>query len=230
MAVGVILRPSLLIRHLIAPLSPQVVFCGSGRRAELAITIDDGPWRSPEPDRPDSLSLLALIEALQIPVCFFVIGDHLRQAGEQFVPDALAAGHSFGNHLGHDGIAALLSRRRLLSELQQTEQECLRRALPQRLRLRWFRPGGGWFHGPMLQWIASRGYRLVLGSLWPWDTFHPGVAFQCWFVLANAHPGAILVLHDRPDTTAATIATLQRVVPELRRRGYRFVSLEQLLA
>lgn len=50
------------------------------------------------------------------------------------------------------------------------------------------------------------------------------------FVLANAHPGAILVLHDRPDTIQATLATLRAVVPELRRRGYVFVALDVLCA
>jgi peptidoglycan/xylan/chitin deacetylase (PgdA/CDA1 family) len=50
-----------------------------------------------------------------------------------------------------------------------------------------------------------------------------------WFALTNAHPGAILILHDRPDTLPATMALLRQVVPALRRRGYRFVTLERLL-
>jgi peptidoglycan/xylan/chitin deacetylase (PgdA/CDA1 family) len=65
--------------------------------------------------------------------------------------------------------------------------------------------------------------------VFPWDTFHPPLAFLRWFVLRNAHPGAILVLHDRPDTIDATLATLRAVVPELRRRGYSFVTLDSLV-
>ena len=82
----------------------------------------------------------------------------------------------------------------------------------------------------MLQALTQRGYRLVLGSVFPWDTFHPPHAFLRWFVLRNVHPGAILVMHDRPDTIAATLSTLRSVIPELRRRGYRFVRLEELIA
>ena len=81
----------------------------------------------------------------------------------------------------------------------------------------------------MLRSVAERGYRLVLGSIFPWDTFHPPLAWMRWFVLTNAHPGAILILHDRPDTLPATMALLRQVVPPLRRRGYRFVTLERLL-
>jgi len=81
----------------------------------------------------------------------------------------------------------------------------------------------------MLRSVAARGYRLVLGSIFPWGAFHPPLTWMRWFVLRNAHPGAILVLHDRPDTLPATIELLRRVVPALRQRGYRFVSLDQLL-
>lgn len=78
--------------------------------------------------------------------------------------------------------------------------------------------------------VAARGYRLVLGSIFPWDTFHPPLAWMGWFVLRNAHPDAILVLHNRPDTLPATIELLRRVVPALRQRGYRFVRLDRLLS
>ena len=102
-------------------------------------------------------------------------------------------------------------------------------AAPCPLPLRWFRPGGGWFRPSMLRSVAARGYRLVLGSIFPWDTFHPPPAWMAWFVLRNTHPGAILVLHDRPDTLPATMELLRLVVPALRQRGYRFVSLNRLL-
>jgi len=65
----------------------------------------------------------------------------------------------------------------------------------------------------------------IRGSIFPWDTFHPPLACMRWFVLTNAHPGAILILHDRRDTLPATMALLRQVVPALRRRGYRFVTL-----
>jgi peptidoglycan/xylan/chitin deacetylase (PgdA/CDA1 family) len=50
MGLLVALWPSLVVRHLLQPLFPEVIFCGDGRRRELALTIDDGP--SPERRRP----------------------------------------------------------------------------------------------------------------------------------------------------------------------------------
>jgi hypothetical protein len=44
-----------------------------------------------------------------------------------------------------------------------------------------------------------------------------------------ADPGGIVVLHDTEKDNPATRRTLQAVVPELKRRGYSFVTLSTLL-
>ncbi len=226
----VVLGPSWLIRLVLQPLLPQVLFCGGGRRRQLALTIDDGPSWAEQPGDPTSLELLDLLGRLQVPATFFVIGEHLERGAPRFVARALAEGHSLGNHLLRDRISARLSGPAFLEELRSTEQALRRAAGSRPLTLRWMRPGGGWLHPAMLRRARAQGYRTVLGSVFPWDTFHPPLAFQRWFVRRNAHPGAILVLHDRPDTIAATLATLAAVVPELQRQGYRFVALDALVA
>lgn len=226
----VVLWPSWLIRFVLQPLLPQVLFYARGDRRRVAITIDDGPSWAVHPDQPTSLELLDLLRRLQVPATFFLIGEHLERGSPQFVARALAEGHTIGNHLQRDQISACLPRRAFLAQLRTTER-CLRRAAaPRPLPLPWLRPGGGWLHPPMLRWLRALGYRPVLGSIFPWDTFHPPLAFQRWFIGANLHPGAILVLHDRPDTLAATLATLAAVVPELQRRGYVVVGLGELAA
>ena len=68
----------------------------------------------------------------------------------------------------------------------------------------------------------------MLESIIPWDTVQPPNWFQRWFILANAHPGGILVLHDTPEVNRKTPGTLREVVPELRRQRYRFVDLDTL--
>lgn len=217
-------RPSWLIRGLLAPLLPQVLFLGPGRRRQLALTIDDGPHGA------GSLALLDLLLELDVPATFFLIGSQVERHGAAFLERALCEGHAIGHHMAEDSVSARLPRGEFLCQLRDTAATLRRAAAPRTLALRWFRPGGGWFHPAMLRTVAAEGYRLVLGSIFPWDTFHPPRRFLRSFVLANAHPGAILVLHDRPDTIQATLATLRAVVPELRRRGYAFVALDALCA
>jgi peptidoglycan-N-acetylglucosamine deacetylase len=212
-----------LARRLVVPLCPSVLFCAPAAGRRLALTIDDGP-------SPGSDQLLELLRELQLPATLFLIGDHLEQGPAGFVARALADGHRIGNHMRVDGVSARLDEAAFQAQLLHTERVLKRAAAPQRLALHWFRPGGGWFHRRMLRQLAAAHYRLALGSLFPLDTNRPPLWFLRRFLLLHAHPGAVIVLHDRPDTLAATLATLRRVVPALRRRGYRFVGLDELAA
>ncbi len=211
-----------LARRLLVPLCPAVLFCGPATGRRVALTIDDGP-------SPASDLLLELLAELQVPATLFLIGDHLERGPAGFVARALAQGHQIGNHMATDSVSARLDAAAFQAQLQRTESALQRAAAPQPLALRWFRPGGGWFHRRLLRQVGAAGYRLVLGSVFSFDTSHPPRWFLKRFVLAHVHPGAIVVLHDRPDTLAATLATLREVVPALRRRGYRFVGLDQLV-
>jgi peptidoglycan-N-acetylglucosamine deacetylase len=211
-----------LARRLLPPLLPEVLFCVPGAGRRLALTIDDGP-------SPASDQLLDLLRQLQVPATLFLIGDHLERGPAGFAARALAGGHLIGNHMLVDGVSARLEAATFAAQLQHTEQVLQRAAAPRDLRLRWFRPGGGWFHRRMLRQLSAAGYRLALGSLFPLDTHHPPGWFLRRFLLLNAHPGGVIVLHDRPDTLPATLDTLRQVVPLLQRRGYRFVTLDALV-
>lgn len=223
LVVVALLFPSLLIRAVLAPLNPNVVFCGKGPGRRLALTIDDGPGG------PGSQALLNLLEELRVPATFFLIGSHLERDPD-FPRRALQQGHELGNHLWRDECSAALEEDDFLQQLRDTQRAIERAARPEPVIWCWCRPGQGWFHRRMLACLAGRRYRLVLGSIFPWDTLMPPMWFVRWFVICNAHPGGILVLHDTPALSARTCQTLQRIVPELRRRGYTFVPLAELLA
>jgi peptidoglycan/xylan/chitin deacetylase (PgdA/CDA1 family) len=217
----VMARPTLLARGLLAPLLPAGIFCGPADSRQLALTIDDGP------SGEGSDRLLAVLKRHGVPATFFLIGSHLQRR-QGFAGRVTAQGHAAGHHMLVDSRSACLDRQDFEQAFTDTEQ-LLRQELPEQTRLKWFRPGGGWFHRRMLGWVKAHGYRLVLGSIFPWDTFHPPARFLRAFLLCNAHPGGIIVMHDRPDTINATIAALDEVLPKLKQRGFHFVSLERLL-
>jgi peptidoglycan-N-acetylglucosamine deacetylase len=216
-----IARPTLIVRWLIAPLLPSLIFCGRVDHKSLALTIDDGP------SGEGSNLLLALLKRHRVPATFFLIGSHLQDV-DGFAWHVVDQGHAAGHHMLVDSRSACLDQGTFTAQFTLTE-ELIKQQLPQHVSLKWFRPGGGWFHGKMINWVAQRGYKLVLGSIFPWDTFHPPAWFLRAFLLCNAHPGGIIVMHDRPDTINATIATLEEVLPKLKQRGFHFVSLESLL-
>jgi peptidoglycan/xylan/chitin deacetylase (PgdA/CDA1 family) len=80
----------------------------------------------------------------------------------------------------------------------------------------------------MLGTIQRAGYQCALGSVYPYDPQLRSAPIASAYILANVQPGAIVVLHERDARGPRTVATLERVLPVLRARGYRFVTLSEL--
>ena len=82
----------------------------------------------------------------------------------------------------------------------------------------------------MVAVMARQEYRCALGSVYPYDATIPSAAFSIRHILRNVRPGAIVVLHDGGARGRRTARTLGAVLPELRRRGFRVVTLTDLAA
>jgi len=72
----------------------------------------------------------------------------------------------------------------------------------------------------------------MLMVLWSVDTKdysagRPGPIFAT--AMSGARSGSIVLLHDGPGARPRTLTAVRRLVPALRRRGYRLVSLPELL-
>jgi peptidoglycan/xylan/chitin deacetylase (PgdA/CDA1 family) len=60
-----------------------------------------------------------------------------------------------------------------------------------------------------------------------WDT--PGVNKIVNKVLKNARNGDIILFHDHVEGKTQTIDALKRILPQLKERGFRFVTVSELL-
>jgi len=210
----------------------DVTFKGPSERPVLALTIDDFPSSGRDQSGSGTMALLDLLGELAIPATFFVIGERVSKH-PGMAARAAEAGHELGNHMWGEQWSFTLGREDFLPQLDDTSvaiKDDLA-AAGQTAPLRWFRPSGGWFHPPMVEWAHSRGYRTVLGSIWPLDGLGiaPPEPAQRWLVERFAHPGGIVVLHDTTQANPATRRTLQAVVPELQQKGFSFVTLTTLL-
>ena len=65
------------------------------------------------------------------------------------------------------------------------------------------------------------------------EVFQPPASWIARRALAKARPGAILIFHDGFDAKGGhrgnTVAAVRMVITELTRRGYRFVTVDDLL-
>lgn len=91
---------------------------------------------------------------------------------------------------------------------------------------KYFRPGSGFFSRRMRNTLRNLDYRLVLGSIYPHDPQIPFWRINASHILSMLQPGGIIICHDRRSWTAPM---LRKVLPEIRRRGYRVVTVSQLL-
>lgn len=197
----------------------------------IALTIDDAPSEH-------TRALLALLRAHDAHATLFVIGGQV-DGREEVLREAVAAGNELGNHAMHDEAAAGLPLDELEAQIERV-QALIRRAYRDAAeekegvgegedagpKEQYFRPGSGLFNTRMRAMVARLGYRLVLGSVYPHDPQIPYWWLNAWHVLSMARNGAIVVCHDRRSWT---IPMLAKVLPELKRRGYRVVTVTELL-
>ena len=108
------------------------------------------------------------------------------------------------------------SWRRLERQLVESDD-----VLSQFAAVRWFRPGAGWYDARMLATLETHGYRCALGSVYPFDPHIRWSWFSRRFILANAQPGSVVILHDWGSRGRRTAKTLSNILPALTKRGFR---------
>lgn len=199
---------------------------GPGRDRRIALTFDDGPAASTE-------AVLDVLSAEDARATFFIIGGFVA-GRESTLQRARAAGHDLGVH-GFDHLNALVVREpESLSRELSTCADEIERAVGERPQL--VRPPYGGDAGRTARAAAALGLGPVV--LWTilcfdWEDEARAEAIVERAV-AEAHPGAIVCLHDgdRKDpaiSREATVAALPAIVQGLRRDGYELVTVSELL-
>ncbi|WP_256756679.1 polysaccharide deacetylase family protein [Cohnella sp. WQ 127256] len=188
----------------------------------IALTFDDGP--SPR-TTPMILDLLARNEA---KATFFVVGKRVEQFPDVIKREALE-GHEVANHTySHIYFNRQVSAVKITDELART-QKMITDLTGQNCQ--WFRPPGGFFNDKVIYTARKNGYTLVLWS-WHQDTKDwstPGVDKIVNKVLNNLRNGDIVLLHDHINGSLQTVRALEKILPELKKRGYTMVTVTELL-
>jgi peptidoglycan/xylan/chitin deacetylase (PgdA/CDA1 family) len=183
----------------------------------IALTFDDGP-AGINTDR-----VLDILKENQAEAAFFCIGKNIPGREEQ-LKRILAEGHIIGNHsYSHHRFFDLFSPDRMLHELQKTSGVCKEIT---GLSPRFFRPPYG-VTNPNLKKAVLRGGFISIGwSIRSYDTVIRNEDHLLGKILASLKPGAILLLHDRCETT---VGVLPRLLKALHENGYRIVRLDKMI-
>jgi len=222
-------RPALLKLHtpvLVGCVAsgPSLVYHGSPRVREIALTFDDGPWND-----PPTAAFLALLEREHVPATFFEIGDQISAFDRTGALERrmLADGDMIGDHTWTHPVMSSLSPAQQRSQLLQTV-DAIRHATRGFTPCLW-RPPYGAISPSLVSLARSLGLLTIMWDVDPRDWSLPGVGAIYANVVANAHDGAIVLQHFGGGPRYQTLAALPQEIRTLRARGYRFVTVSQLL-
>lgn len=196
--------------------SPDVLFSVDVQKPVVALSIDDGP-SSATPE------ILDVLRDQEVHATFFLIGSHVV-ARPELARRMVAEGHELGHHMMEDRPSIAMTPKAFRESF--VEMDGILRGLGGSTL---FRPGSGWYSRRMVDEAARRGYRTVLGSVYPFDAQLPFPAFASFYIREGVEPGAVLILHDGPRRGLRTAEVLRQVLPELKSRGYRVVPVSRLL-
>lgn len=198
--------------------SKPIVYQGQGQGDRIALTFDDGP-------HPEyTAEILDILAEYGIHATFFVIGSNVDQYPE-LLERELSEGHEIGNHTQTHPLRNI-TRERLEEEISECEVtigewiDC---------RPRLFRPPGGIISQTVMALAQDHRYRVILWSIDTRDWSHPSVEQITATVLDEVGAGDIILMHDGIEHNSPTPAALRRLIPELLARGYRFVTVSELL-
>ncbi len=94
----------------------------------------------------------------------------------------------------------------------------------------YFRFPGGCYDPPALDAVHAAGLIPVGWTVNGMDAFNPNAVGVASTVLAQVRPGGIVLMHLQGGANApATGTALRMIIPVLRQRGYRFVTVGELL-
>jgi peptidoglycan/xylan/chitin deacetylase (PgdA/CDA1 family) len=184
----------------------------------IAMTFDDGPHATNTP------KLLDLAAKKHIRLTFFVLGECVQQ-NPAVLQREVAEGHEIGNHsLSHPNLAKF-SDEAVRSQLKRTQDIIVKTA---GVTPKLMRPPYGELTKRQRIWVNHDfGYKVILWDVDPLDWKRPGPSVVARRIIAVARPGSIILSHD---IHPPTIEAMPQVFDALLAKGFKFVTVSELLA
>ncbi|KAJ5774278.1 hypothetical protein N7457_009174 [Penicillium paradoxum] len=215
--------PKRLIRHF-QHRWPDVLWEIPTQKNLIALTIDDAPSHH-------TREILSVLQENDAAATFFVIGSQIR-GHEETLAHIVQGGCELGNHAMYDEPSCRLSDAELSGQIVAVQERIdsiySAAGVSGQEPTRYFRPGSGFFTAHMRKVVRELGFRIVLGGIYPHDPQIPYWRVNARHVLSMLRPGAIIICHDG-EGRGWTVPMLRKVLPEITRRGYRVVTVSELL-
>lgn len=184
----------------------------------VALTFDDGP------DPRETPRVLEILRQANVKATFFLIGTHVA-ANPELAESELNAGHVVGNHTLTHPYLDRENGKQVALEIDGGER-AIENAL--RVRTHLLRPPRGDWNPTIYRAARAKGDSVIL---WTVALEHHDAKTPSAMVaraLRLMRSGAIVLMHDGAGRES-TVEALPLLIDGLKARGYRFVTIPELL-
>ncbi len=186
----------------------------------VALTFDDGPDPNYTP------RVLDILRRYSLHATFFDQGRLIQQY-PQIVRRAVAEGNCLGNHTYSHPYLTRLTPGAIQNEMQSCEHSIEANV---GIRTALFRPPRGDWNPAVYRETVEERNRLILWTLALEHHDVPTPQAMAQRVLQRVRPGDIILMHDGAFVSReTTVQALPLVIEGLQRRGYRCVTVPELL-
>lgn len=193
----------------------------------VALTFDDGPSPVWTPQILDEL------KRADAKATFFMLGKHAARYPE-IVQRVAQEGHEIENHSYTHHVLIYYKMDELEREIRDTE-EIIKKLTGRTTKF--FRPPKAWLTKKEKKKIKAMGYKTILWTLNAKDWVDFDDRYILKYIVRHVRPGDIILFHDGGGafTTEGgdrheTVKTISRLVQSLKEKGYKFVTINELLS
>ncbi len=191
----------------------------ANKKNKIALTFDDGPHPVYTPQ------ILEILDEYGIPATFFMIGENVKNYPAT-AAKVIDAGHEIGNHTMTHGFLTKKSTADIKREILGCERSIYETA---DCRPKLLRPPGGKYKSSLCDIAGALDYDIVLWTVDTHDWAHKPPKDICAKVTAVVKSGDIILMHDFIGRNSPTPAALKLMIPELKKRGFEFVRVSELI-
>jgi len=218
----VLLVNGMLLAQTQSNLFGRVVGLGNGKEKLIALTFDDGPSKTFTPQ------VLTVLRKYNVHATFFMCGEQISYYPE-LVKQVSVDGNEIANHSwSHPNLYKNKAMRGapMASEVQKTNKLIEKLVM---IKPAYFRAPYNYAGKETIKAVNDLGLVYVgwTFSVLDWEKPAPGTMINMF--TKKLMPGTILLLHDGGGNRTNTVAALPGIIESAQKRGYKFVTLGELL-
>lgn len=184
----------------------------------VALTFDIS-WGNQTP-----MPVLEVLKEHEVTATFFLSGPWVKQYPE-IAKQIHADGHEIGSHGYRHINYSNLSKSEVKEEVMKAHEN-IKEVIGVEANL--IRTPNGDYSNHVIDAIHECNYEAIQWGTDSLDWMNPGVDTIIERVTKRAHPGDIILMHAS-DTCKQTVEALPAIIEDLKKKGYKFVTVSDLL-